>query len=275
MSSGINLDRCLTMAAYSAFVVLSRYLASHPETPLQQAIETIRQTNADSAALDYVGGAAIREIVEVDLAGADYRAALRLVTCALIKAANPWWLRLVPYGRDKVKAALEQDHVQCLREAGLFDPFPVPDVVAWWDEIGAAARGAIEMEKMLQAREAERWSFERERNRLEALGIPLKPEWVALEDSTLGYDIRSYDKIRGVIVSRLIEVKSSGSDVFFVTRNEWRNALGAKPHYCFHIWRVPNGSLLELSVSDVEPHIPVDQGAGEWQQVRVQLETIS
>ena len=272
MTRGIDLNRCLTMAAYSAFVVLSRYLANNPGTPLAQAVAIIRQTNADSAVLDYAGGTTIREIVNADMPGTNCKAALRHVARELIKAANPWWLRLVPYGRDKVKAALEQDQAQCLREAGLFDPFPEPNVIAWWDEIGATVRGAIDTERMLQARKAERWSFEYERRRLMELGIALEPEWVALEDNTLGYDIRSFDWSGDKIVTRLIEVKSSKSDTIFITRNEWQNAAGAAPHYCFHVWKIPEARVLEYSVAAIMPHIPLDRGAGEWREVCVFLE---
>jgi len=93
-----------------------------------------------------------------------------------------------------------------------------------------------------------------------------------LEDNTLGYDIRSFDWSGDKIVTRLIEVKSSKSDTIFITRNEWQNAAGAAPHYCFHVWKIPEARVLEYSVAAIMPHIPLDRGAGEWREVCVFLE---
>lgn len=271
MTSGIDLNRCLTMAAYSAFVVLRDYVARNPELEATAAIDIIRHANTDDAGLDYVGGAAIHQQIQIDISGRDRRTALRLVACELVKAAMPWWLRLVPYGREMVRSALDQDQIQCLREAGLFDPVPEPEVIAWWDEVAAIVRGAVDNEKMLRAREAERRSLEYERDRLKSLGISLEPEWVSLEDNTLGYDIRSYDLQDERIVSRLIEVKSTTSDSIFISKNEWLNASSAEPHYCFHVWKLPEGCVMEYPVASIKPNIPIDQGVGSWQEVRITL----
>jgi hypothetical protein len=260
------------MAAYSAFVVLRDYIARNPQLETTAAIDIIRLSNTDDAGLDYVGGAIIHQLIEIDISGRDRRTALRLVACELVKAAMPWWLRLVPYGREMVRSALDQDQVQCLREAGLFDPVPNPEVIAWWDEIAAIMRGTVDNERMLRAREAERQSLEYERIRLLSLGIGLEPEWVSLEDNTLGYDIRSYDLQDERVVSRLIEVKSTTSDSIFISRNEWLNASSAEKNYCFHVWKFPERSVVEYPVASMKPNIPVDQGAGAWQEVRITLE---
>lgn len=259
------------MAAYSAFVVLRDYLARNPELETTTAIEIIRKSNTDDAGLDYVGGTTIHQFVQMDLPARDRRTALRLVACELVKAAKPWWLRLVPYGRDMVRSALDQDQIQCLREAGLFDPVPDSEVIAWWDEIAATVRGQVDTERMVRAREAERLSLEYERARLKSLGIYLEPKWISLEDNTLGYDIRSYDVNDERIVSRLIEVKSTTSDSIFVSRNEWLNASSADPHYCFHVWKLPERRVTEYSVASMRPSIPIDQGSGTWQKVYISL----
>lgn len=271
MTSGVDVHRCLTMAAYSAFVVLRSYLARNPSEDITAAIEIIRQTNSDDSGLDYVGGTSIHQLLQIDISDSDRRTGLRLVVCELVKAAQPWWLRLVPYGRDRVRSALDQDQVQCFRNAGLFDALPDADVIAWWDEIGAAMRGTVDTERMVRAREAERLSLEYERERLKSLGVTLEPEWVSLEDNTLGYDIRSYDLMGEQIVSRLIEVKSTTSDSIFITRNEWLNASSAEPHYCFHVWKLPEKRIVEYPVADMKPHVPIDQGSGAWQDVQISL----
>jgi hypothetical protein len=182
-------------------------------------------------------------------------------------------LRLVPFGRDRVGSVLQQDQIQWLREAGLFDAVPDLDSIRWWERLGEAARGAVEAERLIRAREAERMSLEYERDRLRRLGIELEPQWVALDDSTLGYDILSYDLWNGEIAARLVEVKSTISGTIFITKNEWRNAATADPHYCFHVWRLPEKILTEFSVGLMSQHIPVDQGLGSWENVRIELLT--
>jgi hypothetical protein len=187
---------------------------------------------------------------------------------------HPWWIRLVPYGRSKVVSVLTQDQFQCLREAGLFDPTPDAEAIAWWDEIGALVRGSVNTERMLRAREAERLSLNYERERLQTLGVELEPEWVSLDDNTLGYDISSYDLVAGRIVNRLVEVKSTTSDVIFITKNEWRNAITAEPHFCFHVWKMPEKTVTVYGVRSIVSHIPIDQGQGSWESVRVELASV-
>ncbi|MEQ8379869.1 DUF3883 domain-containing protein [Parvibaculum sp.] len=238
---------------------------------MADAIAVLRNSNTDEAALDYGAGEKIYQLFGGDPCGTNQRSDLQSTLRKLIQLCQPWWLRLSPYGRDKVKSALNQDEIQCLREAGLFDAVPGADIVAWWDEIAATVRGAVEAERMIRAREAERLSFEYEMARLESLGINFQPEWVSLNDNSLGYDIRSYERSGGRIVARLIEVKSTTSAEVFITRNEWQNASGAEPHYFFHVWKLPEKQVTEYSVASVRSHIPIDQGVGAWENARIRL----
>jgi len=189
----VDFSRCFTIAAYSAFVVLRRYLGKNPGVDIATAISIILQTNSDNAALDFNGGTAIHQLLPTEIVDCNSRTTLRLIASELVKATQPWWLRLVPYGRERVRSALDQDQVQFLREAGLFDAVPDAGVAAWWDDISAAVRGTVDSERMLRAREAERLSLSLERERLKSIGVALEPKWVSLEDNTLGYDIQSYN----------------------------------------------------------------------------------
>lgn len=266
------MDHCLTMAAYSAFVVLRRYLVRNPGLGVSTAIGILRQTSSDNTGLDYAGGAAIHQFLQADVSCFDHRKAIQTTVFEIVKFTQPWWLRLVPYGRAKVKAVLNQDQIQCFREAGLFDAVPDASVLTWWDEIGAAARSTVDVERMLRARQAERLSLEYERVRLQRLRISLEPEWVSLEDNTLGYDIRSYELSGGEIVCRLIEVKSTTSGAIFITKNEWLNASSAERNYYFHIWKFPEKCFVEYSVAAMRPNMPIDKGSGMWQDVMVSLD---
>ena len=269
--SGVDLNRCMTVAAFSAFVRIREHLARNPSFDEVSTVAFLKQINADSTGLDYTGGITIHRLLDDRPDWIDQQSGLRLVVSELVRISQPWWLRLVPYGRDKVRAVLDIDQVQYFREAGLFDPVPAPEVIAWWDEVAATMRGTVDAEKMIRAREAERLSLEHERNRLKSLGITQEPEWVSLEDNTLGYDIRSYDLHGGEVVTRLVEAKSTTSDSIFITRNEWQNAAGAEAQYVFHVWKLPEHTFAEYQANKIKPSIPVDQGEGRWQKVRVSL----
>ncbi len=252
-------------------MVLRQYLAKNPNATPKDAVNIIEATNADDAGLDFLGGQEIylhlNDILDLS-SGTNH---LRVVIGELIRSSSPWWIRLIPYGREKVRSALHLNQVQCLREAGLLDPVPDAEAIAWWDEIAALMRGVVDSERMLQARQAERLSLEYERARLKNLGIHLEPVWVSLDDNTLGYDIQSYNKEPSGIVSRLIEVKSTTNDSIYITRNEWRNAVSTNQSYLFHVWFMPDQEVVEYTTNAMEPSIPLDKGTGEWQNVRVTL----
>lgn len=267
----LNIDRCLTVAAYSAFIAMRRYMEKNPDSTPDQAVRIIRATNSDNADLDYVGGQQIYSHMNDLLIEDTAQKNMRLIITETICTLKPWWLRSIPYGREKLKAALNKNQIQCFMVAGLFEAVPDTECISWWDEMAALVRGTVETERMNQAREAELLSLKHEKDRLKKLGINREPSWISPENNTLGYDIHSYDKGPNGIVNRLIEVKRTASDKIFITRNEWNNALSASQHYLFHIWRMPDCKLIECSVESMEINIPIDQGAGVWQNVLVNL----
>jgi len=181
------------MAVYTAFIRISEALQDKPSLDIEAAIELIRKTNHDSYALDFHGAVHLVRESPIKLQGSEYGEQLRHFLMAFIRWEQPWWLRLVPYGRDKLRSALDADGVQCFKSASLFDVVPSSEVVTWWDELAGLIRGSVDTEKMISAREAERLSLKFERDRLRSLGIDKDPVWVALDDNTLGYDILSYD----------------------------------------------------------------------------------
>lgn len=267
----LDADRCLTAAAYSAFIAMRRYLEENPDSTLDRAVKIIQTTNSDDADLDYVGGQQIYNHMNDRLIAGTAQQNLRLVISEVIRIHRPWWLGFVPYGRKKLRSVLSPNQVQCFTIAGLFEPVPDSESLSWWDEMAALVRAAAESERMIKAREAEFLSLEYEKKRLKKLNIDREPLWVSLEDNTLGYDILSYDKVPSGIVSRLIEVKRTASDSIFITRNEWNNALSASQNYLFHVWYMPDCKFVEYSVNSMKPNVPRDQGAGVWQNVLINL----
>ncbi|MDP3549575.1 MAG: DUF3883 domain-containing protein [Novosphingobium sp.] len=189
----------------------------------------------------------------------------------IIANRSPIWARLAPAGRNHVLQAIGVNGVQCLRSAGLLNT----DARAtdWWDALASANRSERDARLLAQGREGERLSLEYETDRLRREGISRDPVWVAMDDNTVGYDILSYARHDGNEINRLIEVKTTLSNPprMFLSRNEWRTASRYGSAFEFHLWNLNAGSLTIFSVSQIEPHIPTDNGLGEWESVEIRF----
>ena len=263
----------LTMSAFCGLVALRRYAAMHPNVPVPDAVHAVRRLSADDAHHDYGAAVTLHAFIGDDCASDDVVPLFQDTISSVVRRNRPWWIRLAPLGRARLRAALNPNEAQCFEAAGLFIEMPTTDVLAWWDSLAQAARAAENDGKLQQGREAEQLTLAFERERLARLGIERDPKWIALEDNTAGYDIQSFDP--GVVepVNKLIEVKSCSGEVvqIFISRTEWETAVASAPRYHFHVWLLPEKKLIELSVNDIAPHIPLNQGSGVWQSVGVTL----
>lgn len=271
MTDTVDVDRCFTISAYLAFAEMHLFQKEHPNLSVEESINTIRQVRSSASDLDYRGAKQLMSILDWDMEWDATQSSLRRFITKLVEYSDPFWLRYIPSGREKVREALSMDVSQCLREAGLFDPMPDVDTIEWWDKLAANIRGRIDTEQMSRARHAERLSIEYESKRLSEIGIRKVPEWVSLEDNTIGYDILSYDQVDTYIVSKLIEVKSTLNNTIYISRNEWRNASTSIDQTVFHVWVLPSEDLYEFTVTEMKDHIPNDQGDGIWQEVKVTI----
>ena len=267
-----ELDNSLSMAAFLAFIEIRSFLTGHPSLTATAAIESLTRLRERASGLDFRGGLALHQQLGPSLNWTPSENCLRTFIFEWVRVADPGWLQLAPYGRERLRRALDSNQVQCFREAGLFDESPDRETIEWWDLVAARMRGISDAERMKRARRAEWLSLQHERRRVEDLGIPDEPKWVSLEDNSLGYDILSFDRDReGRTVNRLVEVKSRLSDSIFLTRNEWENASGAPQRTVIQVWDMPDERLHEYRPAQIAPDIPLDQGSGIWQNVRIPL----
>ena len=271
MTDTVECERFLTLSTFLAFVEVHEFKRDNPILSIEECISTVQAVRSDSSYNDFEGARRLLTILDREINWDASKSSLRRFISQIVKLYNPFWLMYVPSGREKVRSVLSRDVSQCFREAGLLDPMPDKSTIDWWDELSALIRGRNETERMLRARYAERLSIEHETRRLSCLGIDKKPEWVSLEDNSIGYDVLSYKWKGSYVVSRLIEVKSTVSNEFYISRNEWNNAASSIDQTVFHVWTLPEETLLELSVLDMKTHIPIDQGSGKWQEVKVTL----
>ncbi|HZQ24848.1 MAG TPA: DUF3883 domain-containing protein [Terriglobales bacterium] len=265
-----------SMSAFSGLIALRTYSAAHPELLPQDIIAALKRVSPDDGYHDYDAALVLHGWIGPALTHEDLQLFFRSAISVLIQRINPWWRRLFTIGRDRVRAALNPNELQCFDAAGLFSENPDTDIRAWWDAFQESARSESDARRLEQGREAERLTIEYETKRLSELGIANRPRWIALDDNTAGYDVQSYEKGPVEPIARLIEVKSCVGTAreVFLTRNEWETAVEMAPYYRFHIWILPDEELIELTPADLSPHVPADRGNGLWQITRIELDSM-
>jgi len=199
--------------------------------------------------------------------------ALREMVMQLAVDLRPSWVRLAMRGRAAVLKYAPPEVVQCLVESGLADS--VDSVtVAWWDRLSLTDRSEMDQGKLDEGRRGERLSCEFER-----LRTGREPRWVALENSTTGYDVLSSvsDTDSTPLV---IEVKTTvqgwRSGRFWLTRNEW-DVLSRSEHARVHLWGIAGESLQFSTVEtgSLLAHIPWNQGSGSWEVVSIRFSDVA
>ncbi len=261
-------DRILAMSAFEAAYLIRTFREKNPELSTTDLIATVRAVRADFYPHDYDAGADIEGRIPARLITpleAFFTAAIE----AIIAERSPIWARLAPAGRNHVLQAIGVNGVQCLRSAGLLGS----DARAtdWWDALATVNRGERDARLLAQGREGERLSLAYENARLQQEGISRAPEWVAIDDNTVGYDILSYAWHEGSQVNRLIEVKTTQAHPprMILSRNEWRTAQQYGGAFEFHLWNLNDEALTIYTVEQLKVHIPTDNGAGKWESVEI------
>lgn len=198
-----------------------------------------------------------------------YAARVRRALLDYIDVLRPPWIQNATFGRAKVIAFAGNDIAQVFVEAGLAHGTEV-EVVEFWDELAARARGQKGVRLNAIGRAGERLTIEHETRR-----TGRKPKWVSIDSNADGYDVLS---VAGPSDGRhlSIEVKTTNVGVagyFHLTANEWERALGSDLH-AFHLWDISSNcpALAELTSADVAPHVPADRGKGQWESVEIPFE---
>lgn len=271
-------ETLFTMSALNGLLAIRRYSVDHPDVLLPEVVTALKRVSADDAYHDYEAALVLQGLVtKTEPPDADIPTFFRETLTILVKETKPWWLRLSPSGRERVRAAMSLNEAQCLEAAGLFSPTPTAEILKWWDALAQDVRAVDDSKRLEQGRAAEQLTINYEIQRLTALGIANRPRWISLDDNSAGYDVHSYEKGPVEPVAKLIEVKSCARQVreIFLTRNEWETAVERAPHYRFHIWMFPEQELIELAPPELAVHIPADRGNGQWQNVKITLRELA
>ncbi len=261
----------LRMSVLGGIWRLRTLCAARPDLTPSEAAQLLARGRAIDAGYDYAGTLeACSHLSFVLHALPDDRVQLLrfVIRLSLLELQPPWGVAL-PYGRSPTFRLLSEDEQQCFLAAGLLDENPSEDVVRWWDELALARRWDLNASNLETGRRAEQLSMEHERQRLQSAGRPdLNPVLVAIDDNTLGYDIRSFEPDGS---PRYIEVKGCSAPplMFFLSRNEWGAASRLKDQYEVHVWDLSGSKQITIGFRDLSHHIPADQGHGRWHQLKI------
>jgi hypothetical protein len=189
----------------------------------------------------------------------------------ILSFVSPAWAKKIADGRSEALRVMPEAVRQIFSEADLLGEW-TDDLVAWWDDIGLAARSRRNERNLRIGRSAERLSIEYEEQR-----TGRKPKWTCAETNYAGYDLLS-------VVARderrpcAIEVKGSSLRLsearFILSRNEW-DVAEENSDYRLHLWLIRNqqqDALRDLRVvtsSQLATHVPTDRGVGEWSTVAI------
>ncbi|MGQ0635268.1 MAG: protein NO VEIN domain-containing protein [Planctomycetaceae bacterium] len=195
------------------------------------------------------------------------QAKLRQQIRDFIQAVQPAWARLLPAGRAESLPVMPPDARQCFNEAGLAVNPPTDDVIAWWDDLAAAARGRLADYLTRVGRDGERCSLKYEERR-----VGRRPIWKSIESNKSGYDLLSL--VSREDCSKLqIEVKASEQPIdsasMHITRTEWEVA-STGGRYVFHLWSITDiKRLVVLTPADLAGHVPTNSGIGRWESLEI------
>ncbi len=274
MIASISTDRVFTLSAFEGVRLIRNYEAKQLDCSFGELLSTIERVEADAHNLDLGAAAYLHQLVEGGclLDGDEF---YQVCITAVVTKLRPIWCRAMRQGRRRFIDSLEPNDRDVFRAAGLMkEPPPLP-VALWWDSVAGFARMITDLEKMKQAREAEEFTMEYERQRLKGLGINREPEWKGLDDNFAGYDVLSYDPGPFAPITRMIEVKSTTASPlrFIITRNEWEQAIKSGPAYLFHIWDMQKTPpvLYQRTSEQVALHIPSDNEKGKWKTTEIPL----
>ena len=278
MTVVVSTERIFRLPCFEGLRLFRRYKIVYPDLPPDELLSLIDSVEADARSLDMEAAVYLSTLVEADcpLVGPGfYQSCIK----AVLLRHQPIWSKAMRRGRERFLNALDPNDRDLFAAAGLME-YPTPLHVAnWWDSISGLARTAFDYGKMELARKAEMLTLQRERSKLKADGICKEPEWPGLDDNFAGYDVLSYEQKPTGIVNRLIEVKSTTKSPmrFFITRNEWNKAKRTGEAYSFHVWDMDSWppALHIRTVADIAPHVPTDNGKGNWSNAEIPVVTSS
>ncbi len=236
--------------------------AAIPSHEVVEFVKTIGWVEEDDASMLEVTPAG-----QAILAITTYPARLRQALRDYARVLSPPWLMNAAFGRSRVLRFIDPQLAQVFSEADLSSGTD-SEAVRFWDEWANAARQQNATERLDVGRRGEELTVHYEMTRTQR-----SPQWIALDNSTVGYDVLSVSESSSRIPLP-IEVKTTRYGLqgsCHITRNEWEFAQQAKV-FVFHLWQLKDSEpplLARVCVDGIAAHVPLDRGVGQWETVEI------
>lgn len=271
---GLSFQQLFSMSALEGLRAIRLQISLRPDLSLDETIRIVKSTEADACSFDFDAAVFLLDLIDDGIEPHGFGFYQHCIHCIIV-SQQPIWARLMTLGRTRFVKKLDRDEASIFREAGLLVEPPSDCVIAWWDHITGLVRLEGDKVKLERARRAEKLTLKYEEEKLQEAGIATKPVWIAIEDNTAGYDVLSYTQNEFGLVNKLIEVKSTVASPlrFYLTRNEWKQALEYGESYLFHIWDMQQDppNLFVKTVADIQPHVPKDNEKGKWSNAEIPI----
>jgi hypothetical protein len=270
----MSIERALRISTIQAANNVAEALR-HFTSDIETAIEIARSRHS---ALDFESALWLVRECDIDLytITIEWRDFYKVVILEALRRFGAPWLSAAVQGRDRLWTAMPRDQRQCLVDIGVFDSVPTEDVRHFWDEITSLARFRLDQIQLRNGSSAEMMAYDAERLALVAVGRDdLWPEMTAMDDSSEGYDIKSYAHDGDINERRYIEIKgfSGNRSVFFLSRGEWEAAQTYGSAYRLQVWSIDERRLVRsLTHFELSAHIPEDRGSGRWQKLMILID---
>lgn len=270
----ISTERLLSMSAIEGLRLLKMYRQRHPGMTNESLVGLIEKLSSDGRNLDLLAAFELEKF-STTIDTTNPRSLYQSCISSILVFREPSWLRLMTQGRMKFLKRLGLDEHDVFSAAGLLAKVPTVQVVTWWDSLVSHSRSVTDLQKMEQARCAERLSIEYEENLLVKMSISESPQWPGLDNNFAGYDVLSYRVGDSGLQHLMIEVKSTVASPlrFYVSKNEWNQADKYGDSYVFHVWDMSQNppTLFQRTVEQVRPHIPSDNNKGAWKSAEIPI----
>ncbi len=187
----MNPQKVFRMSVINAIVEIRVYKTTSGVSDLQECCRVLRVTPGSAATYDYRTAEELSTTPGLlEGLGHPREDSLREVLRHLLVHIRPTWGLLIPQGRQILFSNVSDDIRQCFESAGLSNESLDEQSIAWWDSVSDYFRSTSVLGRVELGRRGEMLSMRHERQKLTTTGYAhLNPQWIALEDNTVGYDL--------------------------------------------------------------------------------------
>src|SRR5579883_2357182 len=105
------------MSAFDGLLAVRRYSTAHAAPPISEVVLALRRVSPDDAYHDYDAAMLFDGLVPRDADFSNVALFFRTILSVAIQHLSPWWIRLSPHGRERLRVGLTENERQCFDAA--------------------------------------------------------------------------------------------------------------------------------------------------------------